>query len=727
MRKINISSDKPIESPDEDLLYRDFFASRLANMLSERDANYNLSVALYGAPGSGKSSILNLVEIHLNKAIKETKKKNRAVIRFNPWLSTDITGIRRDYFSQIGGVIKASSSKSAEQLASEIDKYADALDSYYADGTQKKRPKSAGKSLTHTDLMTAKKGLSKKLDSSNYRIYVLIDDLDKLDEHSLRAFIRFIAAYADLPGIIYLLAFDDRYVANVLADGDTSSGQGALHKIAQIGFEVPRADDGHIADLFFDTLFEILEPCDISEVHKSEIINLFYSGMESRLGNLRNLKRFLNSLFLHLPIIAGEVNISNYIGLDFLRVFYPDLYFDIYKNRDYFVGPTDMGTAGMSADTAAIKIKALLLSTYGDTPPSVINICSRLFPRVSNAFEGEEYSSKLEINWIKEKRICTEHYFDKYFTFAAPVGKLSDKEFDAIITEVLSKKSTKPLIPLIENGTIRNYFDRLIWKSDEFDQETLITQAKAVFEIGDRTKIDNRGTPEAPNAHTADYTCWWLLKRLPKPVQLEILNEILNEKSSLQTVLKYIRDRILTTYTDDPGFAATDIDTLKANAIARITGAVEKKEIPDNPDLISILFTWRDLESIEAPTGFLNSCFLQPDTAVHALERFTTYSHITDPSRKYQTVVQPTFDFRALEVLVDIETVANHLIELTVDIENQDDIKIIEDFIRLYNDYSKATYDEPEQPAAPPIPLVEDEQSLIYKKPPPIPPEMLDT
>ncbi len=727
MRKININSDKSIESPDEDLLYRDFFASRLANMLTERDANENLSIALYGAPGSGKSSILNLVEIHLNKAIKEAKKKNRAVIRFNPWFSTDISGIRRDYFSQIGSIIKASTSKSAEQLANEIDKYADALDSYYADGTQKKRPKNAVKSLTHTDLMTAKKGLSKKLDSSNYRIYVLIDDIDKLDGHNLRAFIRFITSYADLPGIIYLLAFDDRYVAHVLAEGDTTSGSGALHKISQIGFEVPRTDDGHIADLFFDTLFEILEPCDISEVHKSEIINLFYSGMESRLGNLRSLKRFLNSLSLHLPIVAGEVNISNYIGLDFLRVFYPDLYFDIYKNRDNLIGPTDTGTASMSAGTATEKIKALFLDTYGDIPTAAVNICSRLFPRVSNAFEGEEYSSKLEINWIKEKCICTEHYFDKYFTFAAPVGKLSDKEFDAILKEISNKKNTKPLIPLIKNGTIRNYFDRLIWKSDEFDEETLITQAKTVFEIGDRTKIGNRGTPEAPNAHTADYTCWWLLKRLPKPVQLKVLNEILNEKGSLQTVLNYIRDRILTTYTDDPGFAATDIDELKANAIVRIVEAVKEKEIPDNPDLISILFAWRDLDGIEAPTAFLNGCFLQPDTAVHTLERFTTYSHITNPSRKYQTVVQPTFDFRALEVLADIETVANHLIELAVDIESQDDIKIIEDFIRLYNDYSIAPDDIPEQPAAPPTPLVEDERDLIYKKPPPIPPEMLDT
>ncbi len=727
MPKINIDSEKPIKSPDEDLLYRDFFASRIANMLSDRNANDHVSVALYGAPGSGKTSLLNLVEIHLNKTIKEKKTKKDAVVRFNPWLSSDMAGIRRDFFNQITAVFTETSSKSAEQIAGDIDEYTTALESFCEIDMKKRKGKNSSNLSTVDDLMTVKNGLEKKLNSSNYRIYVLIDDLDKLDGQTLRSFIRFITVYADLPALIYLLAFDGNYIANALSQGDSAADQNILLNIAHIGFEVPRADEGLIADIFFDALFDTLEPYDITEVSKSEIINLFYAGMESRLGNLSDLKRFLNSLLFHLPTMADEINIPNLIGLDFLRVFYPDLYLDIYKYGDILVGPTDTGAAGLPVGSVDERVKSIFASIHDDIPTTTINVCSRLFPRVAHAFEGEAYSSKLEINWVKEKRICSEHHFDKYFAFAPPIGKLTDKEFESVVKEVLNKKASKPLLHLIENNKIRNYFDRLIWTSDELDEETLVVLAKTVFEIGDRTRIDHRGTPEAPNAHTADYTCWWLLKRLPKPRQLEVLSEVLDDKKSLQTVLKYVRDRVITTYAEDPEFSEADINKIKTAAIDRINIAVQEKDIIDNHDLITVLFAWRDLGDEKAPTEFINDCFSQPDTAVKVLERFTTYSPISDPSRQYLLKVQPTFDFRALDVFVDIETVANRLIELTVDIENEDDIKIIEDFIRLYNDYSKAPDGVPEQPATPPPTPDGDDHVSVVKKPPPIPPEMLES
>jgi len=720
MSNINIDTDKPIESPGDDLLSRDFFASRITKMLSDRSANNNISVALYGGPGSGKTSLLNLIEIQLNNSIKKSRKKNRVVIRFNPWLAGDIVSIRRDYFAQLVDIFTSVSTKNAAQLANDIDGYFSALTDFHNTESDDGQPKGEGDILTNIGLMEVKKELSKKLDASDYRIYILIDDIDKLREENLLAFIHFITAFADLPGIINLLAFDDKYVADILADGDTNAGWEALDKIVQVGFDVPRVDKNRINDIFFDAIFGILKPYDISEKDKSEIINSHRSGMEYDLSNLRSIKRFLNSLVFHLPIVAGEVNIPDFFGLDFLRVFHPEIYFDIYKHRNSLVGPTDSGTAGMPVEKAYGDIRSLWADAFEVKPP-VITLCARLFPRVSYVFEAEEYGTKLEINWIKGKRICSDHYFDKYFTFAAPAGKLSDKEFSDIIKLILDEKKSDALLPLVEKGRIRDYFDRLIWTSDEFDDEAIVILAKTAFEIGDMTKIDSRGAPEIAGAHTADYTCWWLLKQLPKSRQLDILNEVLAEKSSLQTILKYIRDRVITTYMGNPEFAAADIDKLKKAAIARISSAVKEMELPDNPDLISILFAWRDIEGEETPTAFLNNCFGKSDIAVKALERFAIYSHITDPSRKYLTRVEPTFDFRALDVLTDIETVANRLIELSVDIENEDDIKIIEDFIRLYNDYTISTDGVPSPPAAP----EGFASTSAPKEPPPIPPDKL--
>ncbi|MBK6702972.1 MAG: hypothetical protein IPG56_03760 [Caulobacteraceae bacterium] len=74
--------ERPIRGSSEDALDRGRFVSRLVDALINRAGqSTGVVVGLTGQWGSGKSSILNL----LDESIRE-RHRNSYVVRFDPWL-----------------------------------------------------------------------------------------------------------------------------------------------------------------------------------------------------------------------------------------------------------------------------------------------------------------------------------------------------------------------------------------------------------------------------------------------------------------------------------------------------------------------------------------------------------------------------------------------------------------------------------------------------------------
>ena len=73
------SSDRPIETRDEDVLGRRGFSESLADAIRGWSGRESLVLALYGEWGDGKSSIKNMVVEALH-----SKSPNIDVVDFNP-------------------------------------------------------------------------------------------------------------------------------------------------------------------------------------------------------------------------------------------------------------------------------------------------------------------------------------------------------------------------------------------------------------------------------------------------------------------------------------------------------------------------------------------------------------------------------------------------------------------------------------------------------------------
>jgi predicted KAP-like P-loop ATPase len=90
------STERPIDTPDQDKLERGGFIARLCNAVIERQTKKATGaiIGITGQWGSGKSSILNLLDHHIKLDYPDA-----IVIRFDPWL---ISG-RNDLISEFYG------------------------------------------------------------------------------------------------------------------------------------------------------------------------------------------------------------------------------------------------------------------------------------------------------------------------------------------------------------------------------------------------------------------------------------------------------------------------------------------------------------------------------------------------------------------------------------------------------------------------------------------------
>src|SRR5438046_787733 len=78
-----LRGDKPLQTADEDRLVFRPVAARIAASLVNHASENGLVVGLEGAWGSGKSSLLFLIEQDL-KSVSEADRP--AVVNFRPWL-----------------------------------------------------------------------------------------------------------------------------------------------------------------------------------------------------------------------------------------------------------------------------------------------------------------------------------------------------------------------------------------------------------------------------------------------------------------------------------------------------------------------------------------------------------------------------------------------------------------------------------------------------------------
>jgi len=295
--------DRAVRTFDEDNLDRKPFIDRLVRSLIDKKSGRatGIVVGIVGEWGSGKTSILNM----LHGAIRAAYPEHALIIRFDPWLVSGRDDLIQQFFRQLIANIPdgGGQNEKLKELKNGFLKYGKNIKGVagivgaFVPGADKAIEALHDYLNSGEDIHALREELHDLLKAIEVPLVVLIDELDRVDDGEVHTVAQLVRSVMDFPSISYVLAYDDRRVADALGRGDVERGQAYLEKIVQFPIPLPLATGSEIRRMFEAQLMPIIEDIGIDpelfgRQRYKELIEILISGT---LRTPRDIKRVLGA------------------------------------------------------------------------------------------------------------------------------------------------------------------------------------------------------------------------------------------------------------------------------------------------------------------------------------------------------------------------------------------------------------------------------------------------
>lgn len=489
-----LSPDKPISNPKDDLFGYSHLAMNLANSISRMSPPQGLVFSITGPWGSGKTTMLNFIKFYLKTSNGDNKKV--IISDFNPWWFSGQENLTRNFFIQLFKIIQKWEMKGKE-IGKKVGEFIDYLyegevikDSKWSILLNKYSKK--GKEITKL-----KKEIEEILRKQDNRILIVIDDIDRLTADEIKKIFRLIKSICDFPNIIYVLAFDKNVVVNSLSDVQGISGEDYLEKIVQVPFTLPLPNKDSLQKMLFNKLNSILEGTPNHLFDISDWANVYHDGIKYFINTPRDITRFTNSLSVTYNTLKKEINAVDFIAIESLRIFFPNVYTLVSKNIDFFAGSNEDQYGRYDNDSLKEFHTQWLEKLEPEERKHVKKLIIRLFPKLESLERNVNFPSSWLTNWRRELRVCSPDIFPIYFAFSIPENIITNSELISILSLVddtqkfMRKLKELSTIKLSDGSTkIRLLLDQLEdYVEEKIQLDSIPKIIDTFFEIGDELII----------------------------------------------------------------------------------------------------------------------------------------------------------------------------------------------------------------------------------------------
>lgn len=222
-------------------------------------------IGLHGRWGSGKSTVLNFIQAHIEKHNQEVAEATDKItfVDFRPWVVSGHQDLVAAFFKILSeslgpadGLWMRRWKQCVRYFKGTSDTLVDAVATVAitvdptgglaarASGNIAKWSidQQIGAFLEEPSLQSAYDKLKSQLAQTRCRFLVSIDDLDRLEDAEVRSIVQMVKTVARLPNVVYILAYDREIVWKAL-DGPSTGRNGPrfAEKIVQQEVELPRA------------------------------------------------------------------------------------------------------------------------------------------------------------------------------------------------------------------------------------------------------------------------------------------------------------------------------------------------------------------------------------------------------------------------------------------------------------------------------------------------------
>lgn len=349
-----ISSDLPITGSTEDkFAFAPFAKEVVAHIFSEEQPE-SLVVGLSGRWGSGKTSLLNLIDEQL--ACSKVNDKEIITLRYVPWRVEDRKSMLGNFLPLLTEKIEEEFEKSPLKSSNFSDLFQPVKN--YVKALENAEPalKAIAKTLSVFGFSFLEKGLEvfkdinsamneekipdiEHLHRSAYEalmelkipVVVMIDDIDRLEPNEIVDLLRLVRATAQLPYITFLMAYDQNHVISAVGDVLKVNGQEFVEKFVQLPIAVPLVAQSTLENIVRECLTKIIEREDVApyviESKERKIIDLIDIIAEaSAISTPRDVFRILNTVNFRLHSKTEELNFSTIIYLSVIQTKFPLLF-----------------------------------------------------------------------------------------------------------------------------------------------------------------------------------------------------------------------------------------------------------------------------------------------------------------------------------------------------------------------------------------------------------------
>jgi energy-coupling factor transporter ATP-binding protein EcfA2 len=321
MNSFRSQPERPIETSAEDKLERSRFIERLTAALINPTTRKSTGVVIgiTGPWGSGKSSILNLLDEHIR-----TQYNDALIVRFDPWLVSGRNDLIGEFLGELIGTINADKRhlgkfKTFGMTVAQYGAQLSPMGNLWIPGAGAILSgsfRAMEKALSNkASLSELRAKLIKELEEISTPIVVLIDEIDRVEDGEIRAVAQLVRSVADFPGISYVLAYDhDRVIqalgSDVPSERRDERGKGYLEKIVQLQIPLPVTFDDEITRLLIADLRALTSELGLPNNFES---NQRYRGlMQVLIGDVihtpRDIRRLVGTFHVLAGMLSGEVD-----------------------------------------------------------------------------------------------------------------------------------------------------------------------------------------------------------------------------------------------------------------------------------------------------------------------------------------------------------------------------------------------------------------------------------
>jgi hypothetical protein len=333
----------------------------------------------------------------------------------------------------------------------------------------------------------------------------------------------------------------------------------------------------------------------LSEAQIRRFVSGFNEGLLPSIRTPRMAKRYGNALKFALPVLRDEVNPVDLMLIEGLRLLYPKVYDEVKTRKSVF-------TAGAPLRFLGAAEKKQLIRTSLETCTEFLSPVEReganallveLFPSAQAILSGLNYGD--QDTWAAEQRICSDEYFDRYFSYSVPEHDLADREIHEFLQSVQALAADELLLKvgsMLANGRAGTLVAKLSRLRSSIPEEASSRLAIALA-LGGASLPSYRGTvSRSPMDQVAELVANLLRNLRSTDEQLKAAELILRATPSFQMSVAVFQQ--FTGFMPDVPEADADSSALLGAALAvrARTSLVEEPSLLIDPSVAGFLYAW---------------------------------------------------------------------------------------------------------------------------------------